>query len=129
MITGLSSKVLFNHIEDAKPEFPSCSKPKQRVARKVVWEKAASNCEGFVQDKIRRTIHMHYREHKPVKLANLIAIVSSELKDSGIDFAPSCAGMWRILKGMGFRHSIIKKNPVIYERPDITKWRHDYLRF
>jgi hypothetical protein len=63
-----------------------------------------------------------------VKLATLISIVSSELAESEIEFTPSIAGMWRILKGMGFRHSVIKKNPIIYERSDIVRWRHDYLR-
>jgi hypothetical protein len=73
-------------------------------------------------------VHLFYREKKPVKLATLISVVSTELAESGINFSPSIAGMWRILKGMGFRHSVIKKNPIMYERSDIVKWRHNYLR-
>jgi hypothetical protein len=73
-------------------------------------------------------IHSLYRQEKPVKLANLIEELNHELAYDDIPFSPSLSQMRLILKGLGFRYEVVKGNPQIYEREDLKKLRHEYLR-
>ena len=95
--------------------------------RKVLEQKKPStqHFEEWVGCLIRNKIHRDYfAENKLPTLRKLHAAIRVDPSIPNV----SLSTLHRILRKIGFIYRSRKRNSVLLERPDITEWRHRYLR-
>lgn len=78
-----------------------------------------------VMSAIRNIIHRDFfQKNEPPTLTKIQAAVRSDRNLPNMCITT----LYKILKELGFIYSSRKRNSILIERPEITEWRHRYLR-
>ena len=81
--------------------------------------------DNFIMSAIRNKVHRDFfQKNEPPTLKKIHAAIRQDTTLPNLCIST----VNRILKELGFVYSTRNRNSVLIERPEITEWRHNYLR-
>ena len=89
-------------------------------------EKIVSYLSPVLLEQINKIIHDHYQKGRRVNLRELNELLKKELEH--LDYQYSHVSLWKILLALGFRYRKVSNRTIIFEKPDLIRKRHVYLR-